>query len=461
MSDVIYFLQDKFKFFDKHHVIERFTVLSVLFSSVLLILYGISFKMHIDRGRINLTTQAKYTPATRWNITGNKIEILDIYRNSDTTKSFVLLKSDGLAGMSTDAADYNMFVTGYKGDKLTDELKGAVYLFGNTGYIGLYFADADGIDPHMYQITLASYNMLTSFVDEAELEKAEEDRSTFNSCTFFANLAGSDAIVADVLERNDFSIVDLYMDVILDEEESDDRAKLRDTLVAMSNNMNMIANYEKELTTYNIVIPELPIQISGDFITTNADEAMNKPVNFDRDTMLPINSGVITSSYGYDTVGASESVKGIAHGVAVSDEPIYLATDYVFPSGIEFNWQDSILNDYVLSSLHDETMSDDLWIKKKKEEKNVYPDLCKFNADVYFDWCYKDGTKFEMSEYNSTDTLIAQTIANYEKAVTDLCNLKFDYQAHQLVDLLGLELRARTAVNMFSINAEDDVLQMY
>ena len=63
--------------------------------------------------------------------------------NSRNTGVFLLIKNDDVALTSTNADDYQVFLTGADGD-LQNNPSMTVYSFGLTGYVGFYFTDAKG-----------------------------------------------------------------------------------------------------------------------------------------------------------------------------------------------------------------------------------------------------------------------------------------------------------------------------
>ena len=110
---------------DKHHRMERFAISSISLILVCALLTAYAAKLYLDHKKIVLTEQAIYTTDTVWSLSGGNVHVENIYRNEATTKVFILCKmgEDTMDKMSTDASNYQMFVTGYT-ERLTNNLAG-------------------------------------------------------------------------------------------------------------------------------------------------------------------------------------------------------------------------------------------------------------------------------------------------------------------------------------------------
>lgn len=477
-----------FSIFDHHHRMERFGILFVSFVIILSILFGISFKIHYDSQKLNLGVQALYTKQSQWSLTGQMVKVVNIYRNDDSSKVFVLLKtgddSASMSNLSTNAADYQMFMTGYNGDKLENNPKGSVYIFGNTGYMGLQFADASGFKAHMYDVVLRCNKDITSEIDQSGQQAYAEENDTsykyHNQIHLYANFAGTDAVVADFLNKKDASTADVYAGTIASIQEEPVRTTLDTALSGINDDINLVNEYSARLKQLNVTVPALPVYIDGDTITETADDTKSNPTAFDK-SMMNAASSIIDSDYHASNVTTDKGITGVEiqhtadnettddSGVATAEisTNLYYKTDFVFPGGCQYNYQTMTLTDNSLSKMMPKDMSYADWIEQKSVEKQTYKNITSsFDMSYYNKWYTSDGAEIDTGNTDTssaldTDTSITSAITDYTSAVSKLYSDKYTYQTTTLYNLLKLQASTDMSTSLFSINADDSVLTMY
>lgn len=462
MKDKIQALMVKLKL-DKHHRIERFGVLFFSLVLVMTILVSISMVQHIKNQRIVLTDKAIYTTEDNWSLTGQSVQVVNMYRNENYTKSFILLKTN-VDKLSVDAHDYQILMTGYQGEVLKNKNAiGAVYIFGNTGYMGLYFADASGFDKQLYNITLRNFRLITG--DRVENgDYADSSDSKKNQIHILANLAGKDAVVAKFLEEDNPELIDIYAETVSVTEEESVREELNDTLISMNNQMSLINEEAKFLTRMNIVIPSLPTAIAGDYITDNVDETANNPKQFSEDMYDDIDSKISST---YENVKLDTSISDeTGESIYVDSDKLYLVTDFVFPGGYQYNYQDMRITDhYVTNNILPEGMKFKAFAAEKSNEMNHYSYYSDELNNKYSKWYYTTETgeveRWTPYEYSEEDKAIQKSIDSYTAGVRELYRLKEKFQTEYLADLARIEYSAETTASLFSINTDDDVLLIY
>lgn len=418
--------------------------------------------------KVTLTTQAKYTERSQWSMTGQYVTVHDIYRNDDSSKIFILLqtgtRSADMANMSTNAEDYEMYMTGYNGEKLTNTPKGAIYVFGNTGYMGLYFVDSRGFDPHLYDIVVRNTNVLTDEVDEnAQSQYKDVSYKYHNQIHLYANFAGSDAIVKDFLNKDNPTVEDIYAEVVAAIDEGGVRGQLDTDLREMNNYMSLVNQYTDILTGYGIRVPDIPIALQNDAISISEEDTANNPTAFDK-SMLNSVGNLIDSSYNTSTESVAKFTCVSSDEAKSEESKLYLKTDYIFPGGCQFNYQSIKLTDKPLDGLKPDDMSFTKWIESKTIEKQTYPTITQaLDRSYYNTWYNLDGSTFEYSDDNAIDIdkSIKDAIDAYINAMSDLYMTKYNYQTKHLLSLLKLEASSDTSATMFSINTKDTVLTMY
>lgn len=461
---------------DPHHRMERFAITSISLFIVISLLTAYAAKLYIDSKKITLTTQAIYTTSAVWSLTGGTVTVDSIYRNEDTSKVFILLKmsSDTMEKMPTDAKNYEMYVTGYD-EKLTNNLVGSVYMFGNSGYMGLYFADSAGIDAHMYDIVVRNTNVVTTDRSKSAPSRYNDESFKYhNQIRIYANLAGSSAKVADFLNQEPMDVTQIYAQTVMATQEAEVKKQLNDTLIDMNNTMMLINEYRTRLVTaginpdvvYDTSIkgdrPAIPELIANDSITTDVTLTEGNATQF-VPSETSTNPTIVNNPYNI-TVQTEEGMDFTSYVQTNGDKDsqLYLVTKQVFPGGYQYNYQDLKLIDHFLPSMIPSGMNFRQWVQAKNAERDEY------NASktlTFGHWYWADGSgAFEYNSsdgYNETYRQIQRDIGLYEDAIQHLYMLKYDYQETLLYNYLVLASNMETTQGIFTVNAEKTALTMY
>lgn len=448
-------------FLDDHHRMERFCLLFLLLAAVVIGCYVNGWQVHRENEKLKLTAKAIYTVETKWSLTGETVRVVDLYRNDNSTKIFMLLKISNanelpMINLSTDANDYQIMMTGAQGSKIVGNPKADIYMFADTGYMGLYFTESSGFSSALYDVVLRNTKMLKQDVNADENSKDSFKR--FNQIRLYANFAGTDATIADFLNKENPTVEEIYSELLLKKQAEGQIAGLNQTLIEMNNEMARINDVSTSLSSYGINVPSLPAAINGDYITLEEEPTLTNPNAFDYAMMNTIES-IISTRYNItiDTTIEENAAK------YKNSDTLYLVTDYVFPGGYQFNHQDLAITDGVLDTLMadcPENMTFKEFAETKALEEAEYNVYTKLTFD---DWYYNTGNKFIYDSYNASpdDTAIYNAINRYEASVTNLYNLKKKYQTEQLADLLRLESKSKDVANIFSIRSDKDTLIMY
>lgn len=443
-----------------HYKMERFCLLfSALFLTMLLILLN-CLRINYKHAQLNLGAQAVYTRSGQFSLSQTYVNVENVYRNKDFTKAFVLLKTEdaGMRTLPADAKDYMMFMTAMeKKSPLTCTPTGAIYMFGNTGYIGLYFADEKGFEANMYDIVLRNTRMIVQ-PQTAAADASFRDKSYVknNQMHFYVNLAGSDGVEASFLEQENPTMRDIYVELLSMSDESSIKQGLNTTLLEMNATMAQINEYGLRLSeTYGLAVPLLPVSIEGDYVTTNPELTIANPNVFSSTMLRRTGSAHVASQYTIEVDSSDDA----AYQEYVRGDDLYLVTDFVFPGGVQFDYQSTSLLDGIVEQFKDPSMTYDQWLTHQQTEANNYS-----SSDTganWGQWKYKDGRNFESSAYDVTLQAIGSDIAQYEQAVNKLVSLKSGYQTKQLYDLLALDTSSKSVATMFTIRTDSEVLTLW
>ena len=148
----------------------------------------------------------------------------------------------------------------------------------------------------------------------------------------------------------------------------------------------------------------------------------------------------------------------------VDEDGVYhLTTDYVLSNGIDYDWYNGSIHDGYLDDLRNGLSYTDYMKKFTEIEENL--EETEFSTDIV--WYMTDGSTFNGEEYMETqldDTSYNELTSSIELltgAWETFYELKKQYQCTDLVALLTLEKEAREAQNHYTINTNENVLQVY
>lgn len=445
---------------DAHHKMERFCIIVILLVAVLMSVWGIGMKKKADLEKLYLSSAAVYTTDATFSLTKDKFYVQDLYCDKDRTKAFILMKSakdkDSMDNLPTDASDYKVFMTADKGSKIEGVPKCGIYIFGSTGYIGLYFVDKAGFSDAMYNIILRNTRIIANGVTPAE---SGSHWDTFNDLQIFANLNGMDATPAEFLNDEQPDIQNIYSELILKESMEKVIYDLNDLLVDMNSRMYRINDYGRRLREHKIRVPVLPTAIANDYVSDKVEDSQNNPVDFNVTMFDDI--GQFLSGNNYYNIILSTDEDGNSDKYKTSD--LYLSTNYVFPGGLQVNYQDISIRNGILDKVMPAGMTFQEWYQSKRDEKSEYAQRVDYKLSPTDRWSWEDGTDFVVNNsYITPEEKEIQTlIRQYCNEVNALYEDKKSYQQEKLIEFARYEYEAKNAAGVFSISVSDDNLTLY
>lgn len=461
MGDILQKLRSN-PLMDSHHKMERFCVTVVALFLVLVLCWVNGAKIKADKEKLSIGQKAIYTSSGTFSLTKDVIRVKQLYRNSDYTKAFVLLKleepqssygSPTIYNLSTDVNDYKIYMTSANKTHIEGQPKATIYLFADTGYIGIYMVNSLGFNQALYDVIFRNTQYSKAGVRPSE---TGDSFARFNQVEFFFNFAGTSAPIAEFLEKEDPTANEIYSELLLKDSATTAQQNITQSLINMNNYMQQINRLADRLRSYNINVPALPPAISGDYITTDVTKTKDNPMAFDYSMTSGIDS-IISTQYNI-TVDTTDSASSTKYK---DEDSLYLVTDYVFPGGYQYNHQNLSLTNGIIDTLmadSPDTVTFREFAEDKKLEAADYADDIKFSFD---DWYYDSGVRFIVDTAKPEEVMIQNTIQQYENAVRNLYNQKKSYQTSQLASYLEYEYKARESSSVFSIRSDNDTLVMY
>ena len=408
----------------RHKKMERFSASILIFSFLLILMSVLGFRQNNAKNNQIISEKALYTESFVASKTKTQGQVIGLYTNDTNTKAMILLKFGNINAMSADAKNYQVFLTAAEiagnQQRIKSNPSGGVYIFGDTGYMGLYLVNNGGFDKQILQLTVRANVELARTENSTNYE--DNTFNQFDQFTIYCNPAGSTAgklASLNIEGAPDASV--LYRDIISNVEIESAKAKARATLLDAEVALNKIDEFRDRVLKRNVEIPALPGIMVGDSIKSEKDK-----------------EGNVTIDYSFN-----ENMKG----------------------ALDFNWQENTIEDGFIEEAKmnygGRSMSnkDFLVAQILDAKENKMP---KLDAD---DWRLTDG---RLIEDLNTGTSVNQEYKSINKACQDYINaleeyydLKLRFQTQDLAEILQAENNLDSIEDLKSINLEKDTVVVY
>lgn len=447
------------KFFtSKHHSIEKFGVMLITLSSLLMLLTSTIVVNKVASDKKEVSTRVMYTTKVAFSHSGVSGDVVSVMSSTDKTKSFILLHMTDMTLLPSDANDYTVFVTGsslkQKKQKLKSGVSGTLYVFGTTGYYGIYLMNDQPFPNQILNIIIRN-NEDVSGMDNATVSATGVgvggSFKKFDQMQVYVNPGAAGSQVVKFLDASALDMSKMYKEAIIVPQEKTIHAKLNEDLFTMFVQQRLMRNYIDTLTSGQAGIalqePVTPQYIAGDKLTAKS---------IDGKTVLDWS----TSQNGFVEAGSKEA-RPKTYNTGTYN--LYLNAKDVIPGGFDFNWQERTVDEGWLDELTGGASLDSYFEKVQADvtaatnagtDRLVLPDT----------WYYKDGTVFNYTTINPDDkvsTQLATTIKNLQTAWESYYNAKREYETVDLKNLLYLERDSKTIAHTYTQNTNPDSFKTY
>lgn len=445
-------------FMNKHHSIEKFGVMLITLSSLLILLTSTIVVNKITSDKKDLKTRVMYTTKVAFSHSAVAGDVVSVMSSTDKKKSFILLHMADMTLLPADANDYTVFVTGasskQKKQKLKSGVSGTLYVFGTTGYYGIYLMNNEPFPNQILDIIVRNnedVSGLENGVADVTGVGAGGSFKKFDQMQLYVNPGADGGQIAKFLDAPELDMSKMYKEAIIVPQEQTIHAKLNSDLFNMFIQQRLMNNYVESLTSGQagaaLQEPVTPKYIAGDVLTAKSVDGM---------TMLEWS----TSQNSFIEANSKEA-KPKTYDTGTYN--MYLKTEDVIPGGFNFNWQertvdegwlDELTNGSSLDSYFEKVQADMAAASSASTDKLVLPDA----------WYYKDGTVFNYMTINPDDkvsTQLATSIKNLQTAWESYYNYKREYETVDLKNLLYLERDSKTIANTYTQNTKADGFKTY
>lgn len=473
------------KLFSRHYGTERFFIMIALCLTLLIGLSGYGGFIQHQNNKQWISETAIYTPNYTWSRTGSMGEVAGMFTDTSRSAVFLLLKNDG-ATTSTSAKSYQVFMKG-RDEALQNNPTLTVFVYGPTGYVGLYFKDTAGFRNQVYSLIVRNDSAASENANENTFDpNAERDQSFIdhNQIRLYLNFGASEVKVAPVMDVPNVTPLQLFMDMPASIGDDEGAAmkfarsckEAQQTLAEMTQTYILIDQGRENLQDNGVIVPDLPHYIAHDRIDTVPNDFSTEPMWFEPsmatstgtagrvDDLYYDNATQVPSTDGSD--GEGDGNVGVANQGAVwTDEEgiehkyYYLHTDYLYPGMVSIPWQGAEFSSGFISKMGKFSENGGSsaarygvytnWKERAETEyANAMPTQVKYDS-----WRKVDGSIVDMTTQDMTgvNAIVPNLCREYGEAVNKYLLLKQRY-GMQVATMLDAENDIQALAGVMSSN---------
>lgn len=267
-----------------HYTIERFGVIVAALSLSGVLVLSMTVWGAISAGNAVLGETALYNNSFAASRTGVKGSVEPVYVNEDRNRALVLMKFETPSQMSSNAEDYYVYGTGIDGGpgggptELEKPLAGAIYSFGNTGYLGIILEAPDGFASQLINLTVRARKELMTPENQPHAAGMDKSFIEHDQWRIVINPAASGALHLAALDSERMpEPEDIFAYAVTWRQEQIKRQILDRKLADMKTQLTRISNFTSMIAQTSVRVgpdpsvrllpPALPPEIDGDSIT--------------------------------------------------------------------------------------------------------------------------------------------------------------------------------------------------
>lgn len=343
-----------YKIFPKHNRIQRFALNGCLILGIIIVCIGLSVKKYHEENTVRMTNQAVYTTDFTTSKSFTKGRVLGVLTNKLGNTAFVFFKFDDTNSIPLDAKQYHFFLAATNPKQQYQEISSQpnlkFYLFGSTGYAGVYLHNGDNarFPSQILNLTVRAKTQIGQANDDSDdfdYHGLEKSFKYFDQFRIYFNPGASKATYLDLLDDPDMpSTQILFKRFIIDNKEKKLKKQLDEQLQTMQIDLNNIKDRGARLRDYDrIIVPAAPKYIRNDKIILNNKNKLElkttqvAPGGFDfawRD--LEVGHGLLQQQMRHYDLNPKKTdpddfidrVKHLSSMIDTSDTSLGMSTDY-------------------------------------------------------------------------------------------------------------------------------------
>ncbi|MGX1195856.1 hypothetical protein [Metabacillus sp. SLBN-84] len=258
-------LRDRLKL-GPHHKMERFSIMLGSTLSVLLLFSVLSFVVNRADIAKSVSAQAIYTENFAFSLSDQKMYVEGVYGNKEKTDVMILLRMQSPETMSSDANNYELFITG-ETKSLSYKPRVSFSLFGSTGYAIIRFQHSETIPQEVADITIRANAALSEQAEPApDKESADGSFGKYDQGKLFVNPGASDVKTLEGLDDGETEPTKLYTALVAETRDKE----IREAIKTQTSELGKLLNREKEYTNRLVAAgyepPKTPWFVEGDYV---------------------------------------------------------------------------------------------------------------------------------------------------------------------------------------------------
>lgn len=418
---------------DSHHMIERFGIMMGVLTTAfaLLMVAGVGFSM--EKNKQQMTNQAVYTTTFTTSKTAIKGQTVGVYTSKDKTKSMVLLKFDNVIPVAADAKDYQSFLTAVdlnnKQQMPKGSPQGSIYVFGTSGYIGVYLVNSAGFESQILNLTMrAKSELVVPNTQASQAQNIDSSFAKFDQWRVYFNPGGAEATHIKALDAGSPDVKQMFYEMVTSPAEAKVRDSLDADLKKMQTSLADVEEKTNRLTTTTV---------------GNTGVKVIAPGAMDPSRIPAVIAG--------DKVTGKEKVGDVA-------STLKLESKQVLSGGYDFDWRSGSVLEGYLDKLTPAGMDYVTFLSKKGTETAPSLDV----SDRTMAWTLTDGQLLSnVNLSNPAYATVSENVKNLTTAYQTYFSDKKTYAVNDLPKLLDLEVQLRSIQANSTINTDKNVLLVY
>ena len=402
---------------DRHHVMERFGVVFLLLVAMLSFTIAMTFIKYRKDSKETLSSQAIYTTDFTTSRTEIQGSVYGVFTNKQKTKALVMLKFNNIESLSVDAKNYQVFLTGSSPSGAQAVLQshpvGCIYMFGHTGYMGIYLVDNQGFPSQIINMTIRNNKELSEVDEDSVPVYDDKSFEKYDQMSVYFNPGASGTMESDALNQTEAATPSsIYAEMVAFPMEKEYKQTLNEDLKQMQILIRKIMDYRSSrFVNDGIAVPDTPSELKGD------------------------------------------SIKEGENGL------YYYKTEFQVPGSYDVNWQEDSLQSGGYADKLLNGMSFSEFFAKKQKEKDESDYTPSWNG---LEWFRKDGSRIVMGDTTlEYEKAIQSDIEGYRKALDDYYALKTKYMVDDSYNLVLLEANTEGLDSFYTVKQDDDTLYIY
>lgn len=277
-------VRDKFKL-GPHHKMERFTILVGAAIVFLLMFTVMGFASHRSDVANLSSSQASFTERFDFSLSGQSGQVIGVYSDESRQDSMVLFQFDDPSAMSSNAENYELFVTKDGRSSLSEADAPAVdfTLFGTTGYGVVRFQSQtdEPIQSQLMSVTIRANASLASDGSgaiESDDGIVDESFNDFDQAQMLVNPGAVNIETIEGLVAGETDPAKLYIPLVAEAEDATIRESIATEVSVMDTLLSRSDEYLGRIEASGFETPDVPWFIEGDEINDEGELIVNEDV---------------------------------------------------------------------------------------------------------------------------------------------------------------------------------------